>query len=232
MFNEARSTNEESSINDRPVESVRVGRRLAPAAVNLICGLVVFSTIVDFEQIRSIQRYCTTCWSNARIDPGLWEDCTQEVCVRLLEKVRDGLNWSGLLESGEPGAESPERRELIRVVDAVRKKVQRSKRYLPLDDVVNSPSAPVATDGDHTERYALAELLRTARDKVLTPRQDKIIELWSHGAGIAEIAREIGLKVAQVSDEKYKAICKLEGFLAKYRDMFGFGSNSMPSIAC
>jgi hypothetical protein len=36
--------------------------------------------------------------------------------------------------------------------------------------------------------------------------------------------------VAQVSDEKYKAMCKLEAFLAKYRDMFGFGQ-AMPQMA-
>lgn len=226
MSNEARTLIDNSSLSESVADSSLMGRRLAPAAVNLICGLVVFSTIVDLDQIRSIQRYCTTCWSNARIDPGLWEDCTQEVCVRLLEKVRNGLNWSSMLES-ESGVESPERRELIRVVDAVRKKAQRLKRYLPLDEVLDSPGSPAAVEADPTERYAIADLLRTAREKVLTPRQDRIIELWSHGAGIAEIAGEIGLKVPQVSDEKYKAIRKLEGFLAKYRDMFGFG----PSVA-
>ena len=219
---ESQSLHDEAVATSQARNSTAMGRRLAPVAVNLICGLVAFSTIVDLDQIRAIQRYCTTCWSNARIDPGLWEDCTQEVCVRLLEKVKEGLNWSGLLE-GEAGVESPERRELIRVVDAVRKKAQRLKRYLPLEEVLDSPVATLATEADPTEKYAIAELLRTAREKVLTPRQDRIIELWTHGAGISEIAREIGLKVAQVSDEKYKAMRKLEGFLAKYRDMFGFG---------
>lgn len=201
------------------------GRRLAPAAVNLICGLVAISSTIDLDQIRSIQRYCTTCWSNAKLDPGVWDDCTQEVCVRLLSKMREGIvNWSGLLDN-EAGTDSPDRRELIRVVDTVRKKAQRLKRYLPLDEVLDSPVAAASPEVDHCDRYALADLLRSARDKVLTPRQDRIIELWSQGAGIAEIAREIGLKVPQVSDEKYKAIRKLEIALAKYRDMFGFGQS-------
>lgn len=174
------------------------------------------------EQIRSIQKYCTTCWSNARLDPGLWEDCTQEVCVRLWGKMKDGLiNWQGLLTAD--GTESPEHRELIRVVDAVRKQAQRLKRFLPLEEATDIGATRTA-ETDPAESFALTDLLRTARDKVLTPRQDKIIELWTNGLGMSEIAREIGLKVAQVSDEKYKAICKLENFLGKYRELFGFNS--------
>lgn len=205
------------------------GRRLAPAAMSLICGLVAFSSTVDVDQIRSIQKYCTTCWSNARLDPGVWEDCTQEVCVRLWGKMRDGLiNWSGVLESTD-STETPEHRELIRVVDAVRKQAQRLKRYLPLEEVAHVGTTRRA-ESDPAETYALSDLLRTAREKVLTPRQDRIIELWANGLAISEISHEIGLKVAQVSDEKYKAMCKLEAFLGKYRDMFGFGQ-AMPQMA-
>jgi len=226
MLTEERSLSDEPQILQPVAKQSSKGRRLAPAAVNLICGLVAFSSTVDLDQIRSIQKYCTACWSNAKLDPSLWEDCTQEVCVRLLSKMHEGLvNWSGLLD-GEAGSETPERRELIRVVDAVRKKAQRLKRYLPLDEVLDSPVSSVGAGIDPIERYALADLLKTARENVLTPRQDRIIELWSHGAGISEIAREIGLKVAQVSDEKYKAFRKLECFLAKYRDMFGFGHSA------
>ena len=215
------STPEESFV-DSVAQSPVSGRRLAPAAMSLICGLVALSSTVDMDQIRSIQKYCTTCWSNARLDPGVWEDCTQEVCVRLWGKMRDGLiNWSGVLESTD-SEESPEHRELIRVVDAVRKQAQRLKRYLPLEEVAHVGTTRRA-ECDPAETYALSDLLRTAREKVLTPRQNRIIELWANGLAISEISREIGLKVAQVSDEKYKAMCKLEAFLGKYRDMFGFG---------
>lgn len=207
-----------------PVHLPESGRRLAPSAVGLICSLVAFTSTVDMEQIRSIQKYCTTCWSNARLDPGLWEDCTQEVCVRLWGKMKDGLiTWSGILDSSA-GENSPEHRELKRVVDAVRKQAQRLKRYLPIEAATDTELGAT----DPAESFAVADLLRTARDKVLTPRQDKIIELWTNGLGIPEIAREIGLKVAQVSDEKYKAMCKLEQFLGKYRDMFAFGQ---PGVA-
>jgi len=193
-------------------------RRITPSAISLICGLVAFSTTVDLDQIKSIQRYCTTCWSNARLDPSLWDDCTQEVCVRLLGKMKEGLfNWKKVLEDSE----SPERQELTRAIDAVKKQAQRLKRYLPLE-YSGDMAASRRAEKDPAETYALSELLRTAREKVLTPRQDMIIELWSQGAAISEIAREIGMKVAQVSDEKYKAMVKLENFLSRYREIFGF----------
>ncbi|MFM7318606.1 MAG: sigma-70 family RNA polymerase sigma factor [bacterium] len=211
-------------ISQNPdVKPARASRRMAPSAISLICGLVAFSTTVDLDQIKSIQRYCTTCWSNARLDPSLWDDCTQEVCVRLLGKMKEGLfNWKKVLEDSE----SPERQELTRAIDAVKKQAQRLKRYLPLE----SSGEVVASRGsekDPAETYALTELLRTAREKVLTPRQDLIIELWSQGAAISEIAREIGMKVAQVSDEKYKAMVKLENFLSRYRKIFGFSQASV-----
>ncbi len=207
------------NVNDKPAKG---NRRMAPSAISLICGLVAFSSTVDLDQIKSIQRYCTTCWSNARLDPSLWEDCTQEVCVRLLGKMKEGIfNWKKVLEDPD----SPERQELTRAIDAVRKQAQRLKRYLPLEYTGEVASSRRA-EKDPAETYALTELLRTAREKVLTPRQDKIIELWSQGAAISEIAREIGMKVAQVSDEKYKAMAKLENFLSLYRELFGFGQTS------
>jgi DNA-directed RNA polymerase specialized sigma24 family protein len=203
---------------------------MAPSAISLICGLVAFSSTVDMDQIRSIQRYCTTCWSNARLDPSLWDDCTQEVCVRLLGKMKDGLiNWKRVLDGSEP-SDSPERLELTRAIDAVKKQAQRFKKYLPLE-TTGDVAALRHSEKDPAESYALSDLLRTAREKVLTPRQDMIIELWSQGAAISDIAREIGIKVAQVSDEKYKAMVKLENFLSRYRELFGFGASATPSIA-
>lgn len=142
--------------------------------------------------------------------------------MRLWGRMKDGLvNWSRILDDSHD-EDSAERQELIRAIDAVRKQAQRFKKYLPLDHQRELATSR-KSESDPAETYALCDLLRTAREKVLTPRQDMIIELWSQGAAISEIAREIGLKVAQVSDEKYKAMAKLETFLSKYREMFGFG---------
>src|SRR4051812_26050719 len=62
-----------------------------PAAIALVMGLAALtSQASEGELVRDIQRYCTACWRNARLDPGLWDDCTQEVCCRLLGKARAG----------------------------------------------------------------------------------------------------------------------------------------------
>ena len=37
--------------------------------------------------VTDISRYCTACWRNARLPADRWDDCTQEVLVRLLERV-------------------------------------------------------------------------------------------------------------------------------------------------
>ncbi len=57
----------------------------------------------------------------------------------------------------------------------VRKRVQRTKKYQPLDTF----TTPV-TDLDQRERnrLELGEILESARHAVLTDRQDRIIELW------------------------------------------------------
>src|SRR4051812_39039629 len=99
--------------------------RAAPAAMALVIGLAALTASAsESDLVRDIQRYCTVCWRNARLDPGLWDDCTQEVCCRLLGKARAGeLELNRVLAD-----DTPERRELVRAIDMVRKRVQRSKR--------------------------------------------------------------------------------------------------------
>src|SRR3954451_2383034 len=105
--------------------------RARPAAMALVIGLAALTaTASESDLVRDIQRYCTVCWRNARLDPGLWDDCTQEVCCRLVGKARAGqLDLNGVLAE-----DTPERRELVRAIDMVRKRVQRSRRLQPLDD--------------------------------------------------------------------------------------------------
>jgi RNA polymerase sigma factor (sigma-70 family) len=196
-------------------------RRVAPTAVALVIGLAALTAQAsESDLVRDIQRYCTACWRNARLDPRLWEDCTQEVCCRLLTKAREGqLDLTQVLAE-----DAPERRELVRAIDMVRKRVQRTKRFQPLD------SCTPATDTDqrHRDRLELGEILEAARRAVLSKRQDKIIELWMRGWSVPEIGEELNLPLARVSDEKYKALRKLEQHLRSRRDMLEFG---LPSTA-
>jgi RNA polymerase sigma factor (sigma-70 family) len=187
---------------------------VSPTAIAIVMGLAALTASAsETDLVRDIQRYCAVCWRNARLDPGLWDDCTQEVCCRLLTKARSGALDLNLVLAED----SSERRELVRAIDTVRKRVQRSKKYQSFDERL----AP----GDDRElkaryRQELGEILEAARRAVLTPRQDRIVELWTRGWNVAEIGGELDLSVARVSDEKYKALRKLERHLADRRDEF------------
>jgi len=183
----------------------------------LVVGLAALTAqATESDLVRDIQRYCTVCWKNARLDPGLWDDCTQEVCCRLLGKARAGQLDLNLVLADD----TTERRELVRAIDMVRKRVQRSKRYQPLDDQF-TPGPDL--DQRNRNRHELGEILEAARAAVLTPRQDRIVELWTRGWTVPEIGEALKLPVARVSDEKYKALRKLENHLAGRRDELDLG---------
>ncbi len=194
--------------------------RARPAAMALVMGLAALTASAsESDLVRDIQRYCTVCWRNAHLDPGLWDDCTQEVCCRLLEKARLGeLDLNRVLAD-----ETTERRELVRAIDMVRKRVQRSKRLQPLDEQY-TPGPD--RDGQWRERQELGEILETARNAVLSERQDRIVEMWTHGWTVPEIAEALSMPPARVSDEKYKALRKLERHLAGLRDDLDLGTDT------
>ncbi len=197
----------------RAIEPPKPGRkRLAGTTMALVVGLAALTASAsESDLVHNIQRDCAVCWRNARLDPGLWDDCTQEVCCRLLTKARDGQLDLNLVLADD----TDERRELVRAIDMVRKRVQRARRHAILDDQ-GTPGPDL--DRRHRERQELGEILEAARRAVLSPRQDQIVELWTRGWNVPDIAEELGLPVARVSDEKYKALRKLERQLASQRD--------------
>lgn len=193
----------------RSSNQVKNRTRSTAAAVALVVGIAALSAqAVEATAVRDIQRYCTACWKNARLDPGVWDDCTQEVCVRLIAKARSGeLDLSQVLAD-----DTPERRELVRAIDMVRKRVQRSRRFSAIDAEAHADrTQPLA------QQIELGELLESARRAVLTDRQDRILELWTQGWQVPDIAAELKMPVARVSDEKYKALRKLERHLGPQR---------------
>jgi RNA polymerase sigma factor (sigma-70 family) len=196
---------------DEP-ETPRGTRQRRAVATALVMGLAALTVqATESELVHDIQRYCAVCWRNARLDPGLWDDCTQEVCCRLLGKARAGQLELNLVLAED----TAERRELVRAIDMVRKRVQRTRRLQPLDDQL-TPGPDL--DRRDRERQELGEILEAARRAVLSPRQDRIVELWTRGWTVPDISRTLGLAPARVSDEKYKALRKLERHLADRRD--------------
>lgn len=202
-------SDETTDPSPKPQRSLRA----APTAMALVMGLVALTAQAsESELVRDIQRYCIVCWRNARLDPGLWDDCTQEVCCRLLTKARAGeLDLNLVLAE-----DTQERRELVRAIDMVRKRVQRSKKFQPLDDELTPGPAHDQRDRDRQE---LGEILEAARHAVLSPRQDRIVELWTRGWTVPQISEAMNLPAARVSDQKYKALRKLERHLAASHEL-------------
>jgi hypothetical protein len=199
--------------------------RAAPAAMALVIGLAALTAQAsESDLVRDIQRYCTICWRNAKLDPKLWDDCTQEVCCRLLTKARAGeLDLAAVLAD-----DTPERRELVRAIDMVRKRVQRAKKFQPLNTAI---IADEDHDSRNRDRLELGEILEAARRAVLSPRQDRIVELWMRGWAVPEIGAELILPPNRVSDEKYKALRKLEQHLRHRCEELGFGTARGTTLA-
>src|SRR5947207_6889418 len=153
----------------------------------------------DAKAVTDISKYCQTCWRNARLPADRWQDCTQEVFVRLLERVEADKWGSVLADDG-----SAERREFLRAIDAVKKRTQRARKFAGL-----SPDLPDARPVNTTARDD-REAVAKAAAEVLSPRQRRLLDLTADGWSVPEIARELGTTVERVSDEKYKAVRKLQ----------------------
>ena len=153
------------------------------------------------KAVQDISKYCQTCWRNARLPADRWQDCTQEVFVRLLERI-EAEKWDTVLKDDE----TTERREFIRAIDAVKKRTQRARKFAPL----MPDAAEYRTENElRDDRDAVAKAAR----EVLSPRQRRILELITDGWAIPQIAIELAAPVERISDEKYKAVRKLQHYL-------------------
>jgi RNA polymerase sigma factor (sigma-70 family) len=157
---------------------------------------------VSNRAVTNISRYCTACWRNARLHPDAWSDCTQEVLCRLLERVSPET-WDQILQ-----AEGEERRELIRAIDTVKKRTQRARKHV--DSVEQLPDR---RDPEARQLQDDRDAVRYAADQVLSPRQSRILQLSLEGWSVHDLARELRLDAARISDEKYKAVRKLRDYL-------------------
>ena len=151
------------------------------------------------KAVTDISKYCQTCWRNARLPADRWSDCTQAVFVRLLERV-EAEKWGTVLVDSE----TAERREFLRAIDAVKKRTQRARKFAALSPEL-AERRPVS-NSTRDDREAVAK----AAAENLSPRQRRILELTADGWPVPEIATELGTTVERVSDEKYKAIKKLQ----------------------
>ena len=155
------------------------------------------------KAIDNISRYCTACWRNARLPQDQWNDCTQEVLTRLLKNL-PAKAWENVLAQ-----ESEERREFVRAIDAVKKRYQRGRwQSAGLPELVTD-----VREANERSRNEQRDAMNTAAERVLSARQQRILNLMCDGHNVADIASELAMTPERVSDEKYKAIQKLRTFL-------------------
>ena len=181
-------------------------RRVTMAAFSAAVAASVSLGSVGPAEARTldqVERYCATSWRNAGIHPQDWSDCTQEAITRLLERVPQN-RLEAVLDDGE----SPEKRELKRAIWSTIQRWRRAPRLGSVDGM------QFADSHDDTESLELRDSLDAALRSV-SPRQQRILALWSEGYSIDEIARSLGISAPRASDEKYKAIAKLKKRLAK-----------------
>ena len=155
----------------------------------------------SYKAVTDISKYCQTCWRNARLPADRWQDCTQEVFVRLLERV-DADKWSSVLVDDE----TIERREFLRAIDAVKKRTQRARKFAGLTPDLPDRHPVNTTVKD--QREALAK----AAAEILSPRQRQLLDLTADGWTVPEIAAKLKTTPERVSDEKYKAVKKLQHY--------------------
>ena len=160
------------------------------------------ATYVEDAALRDLSKYCQACWRNARLPLDRWTDCTQQVFVRLLERIGTD-KWATLLKS-----DGEDKREFLRAIDAVKKRTQRAKRPSEL-----ASDVPDFQNKSETTIREQREAVKLAASKVLTDRQRSILDLSAEGWAVTEIAQELGTTPERVSDDKYKAIRKLRQHL-------------------
>jgi RNA polymerase sigma factor (sigma-70 family) len=167
------------------------------AALTMADAKAPAATVSD-QAISDLHRYCTACWRNARLHPDSWGDCTQEVLARLLQTV-PVADWDRIL-----AAETDERREFVRAIDAVKKRTQRTRKYHAIqDDVADRRSLGSQSFAEDRE------VVNGAAGRVLSSRQQKILRMSFEGYSVQDLAKSLAMSAERVSDEKYKAVRKL-----------------------
>lgn len=208
-----------------PTHAGRVGRTLSAAACSVLVAATLAVPLVaeakpsganaavetresQAEVVRRITSYCRSSWRNSRVPESDWDDCTQEVFARIYESLT-----AEQVEVAIMRPESDERRELNRAIWACSQRSRRQVRPVELQfdaPVVDETSDrwPLVEERRHRMRSAIQ-----CKDARLTPTQRTILDRYSSGVHVADIASELQIAPDRVSDEKYKAIQKLKAFI-------------------
>lgn len=201
---------------DAALDTARVADWLEPDLTSALA--VELDPVAVQNGLDQLDRYLGRAWARAGIAPQQFEDCTQSVYVTLLEQlgpigfshlagdvgrhgVRQVLNW-----------ESAEGPDFFRAIDMVKKRTQRTRTHVSLDDqALEIGDRDVS--GDASERDWNNTLAETMA-RVLSPREARLIRETLEGKSPAEIANDWGCAPKTVSNEKSRAFQKLREALA------------------
>ena len=162
----------------------------------------------ESRAIESIDRYCQASWRNARIAPQDWEECTQQTFAELLDRVSSD-RWSVAINDKD----SSERRELNRSIWRIAQRWRRAPRHHHGSIELLATQSPSAKNGSDEPNMDDVRQAVSSPDTGLSARQQDVMDRWIDGSTVAEIAADLDLPPARVSDEKYKAIRKLRAKL-------------------
>lgn len=182
-----------------------LGLAACAVAIATAMGGSAHASAAELEVIDQIQKYCTVSWRNAGISHQEWDDCTQQALVELLDRI----SQEGLTEAVD-NVESDERRELNRTVWRT---VQRWRRRLRTHSLEESQLKFQDVSSRDSQTEGAWDQIAVASESSLSERQQRILSLLRDGWRVSEIADELQIPQARVSDEKYKAIVKLRSVL-------------------
>lgn len=155
------------------------------------------------QVIVDMRKYCSACWRNAKLPPDSWEDATQQVFVRMLERVpkESWVEWSD--------HDSDAHKEFVRAIDTVKKRIQRV-RDIRSDDayrrhLIRSGDIAARREEMCDDFEAVGVMLQA-----LSPRMQEVMRLFLTGMKAGEVSATLGLPVERVSDIRYKAIHALQ----------------------
>jgi len=179
----------------------------ATYAAMLAAGISLCSG-AQAESYESLQRYCEGNWQRAGIPRQDWTDCTHDTIVELIADSQQ-----------QSETDTPSERHLKRCVWRVAKRWQREKRAYQLENCDPTVLATRDSSFIESEESAGDDALSAQDQRLeealnqLSAQQREIIQRWSSGQTVKQIATELETTSGKVSNLKYKALRKIQQVL-------------------
>ncbi|MCA9216516.1 MAG: sigma-70 family RNA polymerase sigma factor [Planctomycetales bacterium] len=155
------------------------------------------------EGYESLQRFCEYSWQRAGIPRQDWTDCTHDTIVELIS------DYSEKASSRELESE----RQLKRCIWRVAKRWQRERYTCRIENCDPSVIACQHNLDGNCRQIGVEDSRLAAALGQLSPTQREIVQRWSAGQTVKQIADEMAFDSGKVSNLKYKALQRISGIL-------------------